>query len=72
MAKPEWDNQHGRLKQILKQDGYLSRDNCDKNLLEWMWRQRRFIRDGKLSADKIVKLLEIKGIDWYGSTKSES
>jgi hypothetical protein len=67
MAKPAWDDQYAELKRIAKEFGGLSSDFCEQNLLEWMWRQRRFIRDGKLPAEKVKKLLTIKEIDWHGS-----
>jgi hypothetical protein len=69
MGPPEWDDQFDKLKKLARTYGYISADFCEKNLMEWMWRQRRFIRDGILSPEKTNKLLTIREIDWHGSTK---
>jgi hypothetical protein len=69
MEKPEWDHMFERLRDIGAVHGRISYESCDENLLQWMWRQRRFIRDGKLPPEKIAKLLTIREVDWQGSKK---
>jgi len=71
MGAPDWDDQCAKLKLFAEKHGRVTNAGCETNLLEWMWRQRRFIRDGKLSPEKIKKLLEIKEIDWYTTGKSK-
>jgi hypothetical protein len=70
MAKPAWDDQYAELKRIAKEFGSISSTHCEQNLQEWMWRQRRFIRDGKLPLEQIKKLLTIKEIDWYDHSRN--
>ncbi len=65
MGAPDWDDQYAKLKLFAQKHGRVINAGCDENLLEWMWRQRRMIRDGKLSPEKVKKLLAIKEVDWY-------
>jgi hypothetical protein len=71
MGAPDWDDQCEKLRLFAETNGRVTNAGCDTNLLEWMWRQRRFIRDGKLSAEKTKKLLEIKEIDWYSHRQTQ-
>jgi hypothetical protein len=72
MGAPEWDDQCAKLKLFAQKHGRVTNAGCEKNLLEWMWRQRRMIRDGKLSPGKIKKLLEIREVDWYSFPSNHS
>ncbi|HXB32321.1 MAG TPA: Helicase associated domain protein [Puia sp.] len=69
MGAPDWHERYAKLKLFAKKHGRVTNAGCDENLLEWMWRQRRMIRDGKLPPEKLEKLLEIKEVDWHTTGK---
>ncbi|MHA4810669.1 Helicase associated domain protein [Flavitalea flava] len=64
-VKPDWNERFSQLKREIELNGCVSENNCDKKLVDWVRRQRRFIRDGILSPEKVKKLLTIKEINWY-------
>ncbi|HUB61582.1 MAG TPA: Helicase associated domain protein [Puia sp.] len=66
-----WDERCNELKQTLAQYGCVNTGNCNPKAIDWMRRQRKSIRDGKLSPEKLKKLLEIKEIDWYSPRKTQ-
>lgn len=65
MGEPLWDDQYAKLKQFAAEHGRVTKVGCDPNLLAWAWRQRRMMRDGILSPEKVMKLQTIKEIDWH-------
>ena len=65
-ARPDWEQKYSELKGIAKLHGRISQGNCKQYLIRWIWRQRRALRNGKLSAEQIKKLLLIKEVNWRG------
>ena len=65
----DWDERLSELKRVVAHYGFISKSNCEDKLLQWTWKQQRDLRDGKLSSDKIEKLLTIKEINWHGRNR---
>jgi hypothetical protein len=71
IGEPPWDHQYAKLKLFAEKHGRVTKAGCDEDLLQWAWRQRRMMRDGILSPEKVKKLLEIKEVDWYTIRQSQ-
>jgi Helicase associated domain/Helicase conserved C-terminal domain/Type III restriction enzyme, res subunit len=68
-ASEKWDGSYSKVKQLAEKYGRVDKTNCDKKLIGWINWQRKALKKGKLSPERLKKLLEIKDIDWYSHRK---
>jgi hypothetical protein len=55
---------------IVKMYGRVSKRDCDYSIIQWMVKQRRYLRTGKLSKEQMEKLLAIKEVNWRGNQRA--
>ena len=64
-ARPNWDRRLMELKDHIHQVGGFNAGTCGRELLRWVHKQRSFMNQGKLSAERERKLLEIGQVEWF-------
>jgi Helicase associated domain/Helicase conserved C-terminal domain/Type III restriction enzyme, res subunit len=70
MGTVDWGDQYAELKKIAQAHGHISGKLCGEKLTRWIATQRSYIKRGKLSPEKMNKLLTIKEVNWYGRSKA--
>jgi superfamily II DNA or RNA helicase len=64
LGAADWDERYAELKKIAQAHGRISGKLCGEKLTNWISKQRKAIKDGRLPQEKVKKLFTIKEVDW--------
>jgi hypothetical protein len=70
MGAAYWGDRYAELKKIAQEHGRISQKLCGGTLARWIAVQQKAIKEGRLPPEKIDMLMTIKGVQWYGRSKT--